>query len=319
MFAHLRGFGAPNTPRTTTYPSSWNRRICSWLICDFLIVKLVAAEDVAEIGRAHGRIVDDLPWRALAENAALVDDQRAVAHLQRLLDIVISDQHALAELVLQPFDFRLKVLDGDRIDAAEWLIQQDQHGLGDQRSGDLQLSAFPAAEGVGELIAVLEQTVLVEQLVGAAMSFRAGQVQGFEDGLKVLPDGESLKVAPLLGKIADPLACPLVHGEVGDVRAVKGNRPAVGHDHPQDHSEGGGLSGSVAAEQADDLLLLEHKADLIDHGPAVVGLAQLGGFQQVHVLPSETSNAGGEKVMGATSSGNAGRNQGKTALWITRG
>jgi len=69
---------------------------------------------------------------------------------------------------------------------------------------------------------------------------------------------------------------------VGDVVAIEGHRAAVGLDHAHDHSEGGGLAGAVAAEDADDFFLVEDEADLINDHAAVVGLDQLGGFQKVH-------------------------------------
>ena len=106
---------------------------------------------------------------------AVVDDQGAVAHAEGLGDVVIGDQHALAELLFQADDLALEVFDGDRIDAAEWLVEQDQLGLGDQRAGDLQLSPLAAAEGVGPLVADLDQAVLVEQLLGPAVALGRGR------------------------------------------------------------------------------------------------------------------------------------------------
>src|SRR5690349_11060319 len=63
------------------------------------IVKLIPAERVAQVCAAHARIVDDLPRPALLEHPAIVDNQRPVAHPQRLGHVVVRDQHALAELL----------------------------------------------------------------------------------------------------------------------------------------------------------------------------------------------------------------------------
>ena len=69
---------------------------------------------------------------------------------------------------------------------------------------------------------------------------------------------------------------------MSDVFAVEGDCAAVGLDHAHDHSESGGLAGAIAAKDADDFLLVQHKADLVNDHPAVVRLDQFGGFQKVH-------------------------------------
>src|SRR5688572_16482574 len=83
------------------------------------VVELVAAEGVAEVGAADGRVVDDLPRRALGEHPPVVDDQGTVADLERLRHVVVGDQHALVKLVAQTLHLDLQVFDGDRVDAAE--------------------------------------------------------------------------------------------------------------------------------------------------------------------------------------------------------
>ena len=63
---------------------------------------------------------------------------RARSHtLERLGDVVIGDQHALAELFFQAAHFALQIFDGDRIDAAEGFVEQDQLGIGDRGSAEI--------------------------------------------------------------------------------------------------------------------------------------------------------------------------------------
>ena len=64
--------------------------------------------------------------RAVLEYLAVGDDQGAIAHAEGLGDVVIGDQDAFAEFVLEPANFPLEVLDGDGVDAAERFVQQDQ-------------------------------------------------------------------------------------------------------------------------------------------------------------------------------------------------
>src|SRR5205823_8037244 len=55
-----------------------------------------------------------------------------------------------------------------------------------------------------------------------------------------------------------------------------------GLDHAHDHAERGGLARAVAAEDANDFLLVEDEADLVNDHTAVVGFDQLGGFKKIH-------------------------------------
>lgn len=54
-------------------------------------VELVAAEGVAEVRAAHAGIIDDLARRAFLEDSAVIDDEGAIAHPQRLGDVVVGD------------------------------------------------------------------------------------------------------------------------------------------------------------------------------------------------------------------------------------
>src|SRR5205085_11232211 len=105
-------------------------------------------------------------------------------------------------------------------------------------------------------------------------------------------DGESAKVGAFLGEVADAAAGALVHREVGDVVGVKGDGAAVGANHAHDHAEGGGLAGAVAAEDADDFLLGENEADLINNGAPAVSFDELCSFEKVH----EVTCGGGTEV-----------------------
>ena len=130
------------------------------------LVEFIAAEGVAEIGVADLLVVDDLSGRAVFEDLAVGDDQGAIADAQGLGDIVVGDENAFAEFVLEPANFLLEIFDGDGIDAAERLIEQNELGIGDQGAGDFEFPPFAAAEGVGFLIPLAGEAVLIEQSLG---------------------------------------------------------------------------------------------------------------------------------------------------------
>jgi hypothetical protein len=111
---------------------------------------------------------------------------------------VFRDQHALAKLILEAANLLLQILHGDGIDAGKRLIEQDELGLGAEGPGDLQFAALAAGERVGLLVADFQQAVLIEQILGPLAALGAVDVEGFKNGLEVLPDGKAAKVGAFL-------------------------------------------------------------------------------------------------------------------------
>ena len=124
---------------------------------------LVQPEIGPEINSPHVVVGRQLVRRAAAEDAAVVHDVRAVGDAQRLAHVVVGDEHADPPL-LQVEDDLLDVGDGDRVDAGERLVEQDELGRDDQRPGDLGAPALAARERVGRRRRQVQQVQLGEQL-----------------------------------------------------------------------------------------------------------------------------------------------------------
>src|SRR5215467_14440935 len=101
---------------------------------------------IAQIHAPDLRIVAQLLRPSFAKNLAAFQNVRSIRHRQGLSYIVIRDQHADAAFG-KLTDYFLQVLDGQRIDSREGLIQQNEGRLESQRSRNLQPSALPAREG----------------------------------------------------------------------------------------------------------------------------------------------------------------------------
>lgn len=108
-----------------------------------VVVELIASEEGAQVDAADEFVVDELAWGAFGELLAGVDDVRAVADAEGLLDVVVGDEAGDAALG-EGADFLLDILDGDRVNAGEGFVEKDELGFGDEGAGDLELSAFAA-------------------------------------------------------------------------------------------------------------------------------------------------------------------------------
>jgi hypothetical protein len=61
---------------------------------------------------------------------------------------------------------------------------------------------------------------------------------------------------------------------VGGVIAIEHDRAAIGLHETDDHVEGGGLAGTVRAEEADDFAFFDLNIDAVHDGAAVVDFFQ---------------------------------------------
>ena len=107
--------------------------------------------------------------RVLGEDAALLQHRDAVAHLDRLVDVVGDEDDRLADLGLEAQELVLEPLAVDRVDRAERLVHQHQRRVGGERAGDADALALAAGElrrvAAGHLLRQADQ---VEQLLARA-------------------------------------------------------------------------------------------------------------------------------------------------------
>jgi len=75
-----------------------------------------------------------------------------------------------------------------------------------------------------------------------------GTFHNFQHGANIGLDRQAAKDRSFLGKIADAEARPPVHGQVGNILAVKMNRAVIAGDQPGDQIKAGGFAGAVGAQ-----------------------------------------------------------------------
>src|ERR1051326_4834986 len=92
-------------------------------------------EPFAEIKLAANRIVDEKIFRGFAFDAAFINQISAIYDRQRLTNIVVGDENRETELA-EIDDDLLHVVNCDRIDTAEWLIEHEQLRFGHERAGN---------------------------------------------------------------------------------------------------------------------------------------------------------------------------------------
>src|SRR5690606_12384339 len=157
----------------------------------------------------------------------------------------------------------LDVQHGDRVDASEELVQQDETRLAGQCTGDFHAAAFAAGQADPQVVAQVGDLQFLQQVVKhVGPRARVEVLAQLQDGQQVVGDAHAPEHRRLLGQVADAPACPFVHGQAGDVLAVQADAAGVGGDQAADHVEAGGLARTIGAKQTDDLALGDVHAEL---------------------------------------------------------
>ena len=85
----------------------------------------------------------------------MLHDRDAVAHLDRLVDVVGDEHDRLADLALEAQELVLQALAVDRVDRAEGLVHQHQRRVDRERAGHADALALAARELGREAVARL--------------------------------------------------------------------------------------------------------------------------------------------------------------------
>ena len=88
-------------------------------------------------------VVDQFVGFACGKDRAVADDVSPVADAEGFAHVVVGNQHADAARFEELDDF-LDVDDGNRVDASEGLVQEDEARLHGQYAGDFDAAAFAA-------------------------------------------------------------------------------------------------------------------------------------------------------------------------------
>src|SRR5205085_3694889 len=105
-------------------------------------------ETLAQIEAADILVGDEGLGAAGEQDLAAIDDAGAVDDVERLADIVIGDQDADVAILEIP-DQVANVLDRNRVDAGEGLVEQHDRGIGGERAGDLAAAALAPGQRHG--------------------------------------------------------------------------------------------------------------------------------------------------------------------------
>ena len=233
---------------------------------------------LAQIDLAHHLIGGQLLGAAGLEDFALEEQVGAVGDGERLIDVVVGDDDSDI-FVLERGHDALNILDGDRIDARERLVEQDECRVDGHRAGDFRAPTLAARELDAQALAYFLQAELLDQRFAALRLIGLAEVGHLEHGPDVVLHAQATEYRRLLGQVAHAHLRTAVNGFIRKFRdaaliVLEENLPLVGLDEPDDHVERGRFPRSVGPEQADDFSLIHIDRDVVHHRSGLVFLDQ---------------------------------------------
>ncbi len=156
----------------------------------------------AQINLTDGFVVDDFIRGAGSKHGPFADDVGVIGNAQGFAHVVVGDEYADAALFEEADDL-LDLQNGNRVDAGERFIEQDEAWFGSQCAGDFYAAAFTTGECCGTAVTDVLDSQLVEQCFETVTLFVSAELLELQYGEDVFFDGELAKDGGFLRQVGD--------------------------------------------------------------------------------------------------------------------
>ena len=132
------------------------------LFIEELEVFLAELERLGEVFLAHNLVFSELLGSALEEDFSFEEQVGTVGDGECLVDVMVGDEDSDVAVLQLPDDL-LDVLHGNRVDAGERFVENDELRLDGQTAGYLRAATLTTGELVTFVLAHLAQTELGDE------------------------------------------------------------------------------------------------------------------------------------------------------------
>ena len=201
--------------------------------------------------------------RPLMDHPAALQRHRGIGQRQRQIEMVIDDDDG--DFLAQPVEGLEQLLDHGRRQALEGLVEQQHPHVARQRARHRDHLLLAAGEIIRRAVEPLANAreIFVDALAGPVHAVAGLALQPAE--FEILLDAHAGEQAAALRHIADaeprdsaPTNCPISSLSAELDRSVRGRRDA------DQRLEQRRLAGAVAAQQRDDLVLVQREVDVVE-------------------------------------------------------
>src|SRR6185437_178304 len=232
-----------------------------------------ASPPALEICGAHLAVMEELAARPGQDDAAGLHDIGTVRQAQRVMRVLLDEEHRDVLLLVDLADHFEDLLDDQRRQAERGLVEQEKPRPAHQGTGDRQHLLLAA----GKRAAALHLAALQEGKKREDPPQIFGEMCGIADRgahLEILEHGHAREDAASFGLVRDAAAHDEMRRQSGDVAALEDDAAGAGARLAADRHEQRRLAGAVGADEADDLTLIDREIDAFQRLDIAVGGVQ---------------------------------------------
>ncbi len=194
---------------------------------------------------------------------------------------MVGDQNAEAA-ILQKQDQLSDIVDGERVDAGERLVEQHEVRIDSEATRDLATTTLTARKRGDRALRDLLEPEATDELPRLLVHVRVGEILDLEGHGDVVEDAQTTEEARFLRQIADALPGPVVEGEPPDFLFVQLDLAAfVRENEPDHHVENRRLAGAVRAQKPDHAAATQLDRHAVDDSTLAVNLHQILGLEDI--------------------------------------
>ena len=200
-------------------------------------------------------MVEQFLWGADLHQLAGVEDGQAIAHLQRLVDVVGDEDDGLAQPLLQGQHGVLQPDADERIKGREGFVHQDDVGIGRQRPRQPHALAHAARELLRIAVGHVGQFHLAQPVAGALALLFGRQAPHTQAEAGVLHHRQMRQQPEVLEHHADPGTPELAQApriQRRDIGVAGLDAAAGGLDEPVDVAHQRGFARAGQSDDAED-------------------------------------------------------------------
>lgn len=215
---------------------------------------VIMGRGAEQVGRSSG-----------LQEVSLFQHRDAVAELQRLSDVVGDHDHGFFEALLEVQELALEFVTGNRVERAEWFVEQDDSGIGREGSRKSHALSLPTGQFNGIPCSKLLRVKMneVQEHVHPARSLFGLPSKQQRDKTDVFFNGPMRQQSGVLLHVPD--VTTKIDRIFGSYRfAVHVNLTRTGMSQPVEHPEQGCFAGPAFPDQDQGFTFNHFEIDVVE-------------------------------------------------------